>query len=67
MTTRVVTAGLKIGDDFGGPDNNRDVFFGSAKDRTGDDLDGFSSGGVDEQGFSTKDGFEEEEKEEENG
>ena len=62
MMTRVVTGGLKIGDDFGGPDSNRDVVFGSAKDRTGDDLDGFSSSGVDEQGFSTKDGFEEEEK-----
>ena len=67
MTTRVVTVGSTTGNGFGGPDNYRDVVFGGAEDRTRDDLDGFNFDGVAEQGFSTKDGFEEERKEEEDG
>ena len=44
-TARVVTAGSATGDSFGGPDSGHNVIF-DAKDKTDDDLNGFSSGGV---------------------
>ena len=41
-TVRVVTVGSGTRDDF----NGRNVVFGGTKDRTDDDLDNYSSGGV---------------------
>ena len=46
MTTRVVIASSTTGDGFGGLDSECDVVFDGAKDRTDNDLDSFSYGGV---------------------
>ena len=46
MTTRVVIAGLTTGDGFGGLGSERDVVFDGAKDKTNNNLDGFSYGSV---------------------
>ena len=43
--TRVVTAGLTTNNDFG----DRNVIFDDSKDMTSDDLNGFSSSGVDDK------------------
>ena len=44
-TARVVIAGSATGYSFGGPDSGHNVV-SDAKDKTDDDLDGFSSSGV---------------------
>ena len=46
MTTRVVIVGSATSNGFGGPDSDRDDIFVGAKDRIGDNLNGFGSGGV---------------------
>ena len=43
---RVVMVGSETGDDFDDLDSCRDIIFGGSKDKTSNDLDGFSSGGV---------------------